>query len=87
LFALAAIYLNYTKQCLRRRSSGKKGAINMKIDQKDLHKPGTDNLPPGVYKEVGPRGGKITGSKEVHIVEGHRLPPTNKAGNKWIKKD
>ena len=37
----------------------------MKIDQKDLHKPGTDNLPPGVYKEVGPRGGKITGSKEV----------------------
>ena len=59
----------------------------MKIGQKDLHKPGTDNLPPGVYKEVGPRGGKITGSKEVHIVEGHRLPPTNKAGNKWIKKD
>jgi hypothetical protein len=52
---------------------------NMRIDQKDLHKPGTDNLPPGVYKEVGPRGGKITGSKEVHIVEGHR--------NKWIKKD
>ena len=44
----------------------------MRIDQKDLHKPGTDNLPPGVYKEVGPRGGKITGSKEVHIVEGHR---------------
>ena len=35
----------------------------MRIDQKDLHKPGTDNLPPGVYKEVGPRGGKITGSK------------------------
>jgi hypothetical protein len=87
LFALAAIYLTCTKQCLRHRSSGKKGAKSMKIDPKDLHKPGTDNLPPGVYKEVGPRGGKITGSKEVHIVEGHRLPPTNKAGNKWIKKD
>lgn len=51
----------------------------------DLHKPGTDNLPAGTYKEVGPRGGKISGSKQVHIDEGDRLPPTTKAGNKWLK--
>lgn len=51
-----------------------------------LHKPGTDNLPAGNYKEVGPRGGAIKGGRVVRIDQGDRLPPTQKANRKWSKK-
>ena len=47
---------------------------------KELIKPGTDNKPAGTYKEVGPRG------RTVRIDQGDRLPPTQKSGNKWVKK-
>ena len=52
----------------------------------ELIKPGTDNKPAGTYKEVGPRGGKVSNSRTVHIDKGDRLPPTSKSGNKWQKK-
>ena len=52
----------------------------------DLHKPGTDNLPAGKYKEVGPRGGEVTKPREVKIDKGDRLPPTQEKGRKWVKK-
>jgi len=48
-------------------------------------KPGTDNQPAGKYEEVGPRGGKLKG-KTVNIDKRDRLPPTQKSGNKWVKK-
>lgn len=49
-------------------------------------KPGTDNQPAGTYREVGPRGGNVSGGRVVHIDKGDRLPPTQKSGNGWIKK-
>ena len=49
-------------------------------------KPGTDNQPAGKYTEVGPRGGKVSGGREVKIDSGDRLPPTQKPGNAWVKK-
>ncbi|KAF0362552.1 YjzC family protein [Pediococcus acidilactici] len=49
-------------------------------------KPGTDNKPAGIYQEVGPRGGSVSGAHVVHIQKGDRLPPTQKSGNKWTKK-
>jgi hypothetical protein len=52
----------------------------------DLIKPGTDNQPPGKYKEVGPRGGKVNNPRVVKIDSGDRLPPTQEKGNKWTKK-
>lgn len=52
----------------------------------DLYKPGEDNKPAGDYKEVGPRGGKVSGGHKATIEPGDRLPPTSKAGNKWEKK-
>lgn len=48
--------------------------------------PGTDNQPAGTYKEVGPRGGQVKNPRTVKIDQGDRLPPTQKPGNKWIKK-
>ena len=49
-------------------------------------KPGTDNQPKGTYQEVGPRGGAVIRPRIVHIDKGDRLPPTQKPGNKWVKK-
>lgn len=51
----------------------------------DLYKPGTDNLPAGKYKEVGPRGGEVQNAREVNIDKGDRLPPTQEEGNMWKK--
>ena len=39
----------------------------------DLHKPGTDNLPKGKYKEVGNRGGEVRNPRVVDIDQGDRL--------------
>lgn len=50
------------------------------------YKPGEDNKPAGTYKEVGPKGGQISGPRIVKIDQGDRLPPTQKPGNKWTKK-
>ena len=49
-------------------------------------KPGTDNQPKGTYQEVGPKGGAVNRHRVVHIDKGDRLPPTQKPGNKWVKK-
>lgn len=51
-----------------------------------LHKPGEDNKPAGKYKEVGPRGGKVSDGHKATIGKGDRLPPTSTSGNKWTKK-
>lgn len=51
-----------------------------------LYKPGEDNKPAGKYKEVGPRGGGVSGGHNATIDKGDRLPPTSKPGNKWVKK-
>lgn len=51
----------------------------------NLHKPGTDNLPAGHYKEVGPRGGEVKNGHSATIGRGDRLSPTSQAGNKWKK--
>ncbi|MEE3805416.1 YjzC family protein [Lysinibacillus fusiformis] len=51
----------------------------------DLIKPGTDNQPPGKYKEVGPRGGQVPKARIVEIDQGDRLPPTQEKGRKWEK--
>ena len=53
----------------------------------DLINPGTDNQPAGKYKEVGPRGGKLSDGKTVSIDPGDRLPPTQEKGRKWKKVD
>lgn len=52
---------------------------------KDLHKPGTDNLLKGEYREVGPRGGNVSHARQVTIDPGDRLPPTQEKGRKWEK--
>lgn len=49
-------------------------------------KPGTDNQKPGKYVEVGPLGGKVNNPRIVKIDQGDRLPPTQKPGNGWKKK-
>lgn len=49
----------------------------------NLYNPGTDNLPRGEYKEVGPRGGEVKGGRQVTIDPGDRLPPTQEKGRKW----
>lgn len=48
-------------------------------------KPGTDNKPAGTYREVGPRGGQVSGGRTVHIDKGDRLPPTQEKGRGWVK--
>jgi len=52
----------------------------------DLHKPGEDNQRPGIYVEVGPRGGHVANPRVVHIERGDRLPPTQEQGRRWIRK-
>lgn len=52
---------------------------------KTLHNPGTDNLPAGTYKEVGPRGGTVPNPRQANIGPGDRLPPTQEKGHKWVK--
>ena len=52
----------------------------------DLHKPGEDNVAPGEWVEVGPRGGKVPGGREVTIDPGDRLPPTQESGHRWTPK-
>lgn len=52
---------------------------------KNLIKPGTDNQPAGTYREVGPRGGSVSGARTVNIDRGDRLPPTQEAGRRWVK--
>lgn len=51
----------------------------------NLHKPGTDNLPAGEYREVGPRGGEVPKARQVTIEHGDRLPPTQEKGRNWKK--
>jgi len=50
-----------------------------------LYKPGTDNVPPGEYLEVGPRGGSVPNARQVTIDRGDRLPPTQEPGRMWKK--
>jgi hypothetical protein len=50
------------------------------------YKPGTDNVPKGNYKEVGPSGGKVQDGHHAKIDTGDRLPPTSKPKDKWVKK-
>jgi len=52
----------------------------------NLHKPGTDNLPAGAYREVGPRGGSVPKARNINIDRGDRLPPTQEKGRMWEKK-
>lgn len=52
---------------------------------KNLHKPGTDNLPKGEYLEVGSRGGAVPNERVVSIDQGDRLPPTQEKNRKWKK--
>ena len=51
----------------------------------DHIKPGTDNQPAGTYHETGVNGEKLKTGKTVHIVQGDRLPPTQKPGRGWKK--
>lgn len=51
----------------------------------NLYKPGTDNLPPGEYREVGPRGGEVPKARQVSIDPGDKLPPTQEKGRNWKK--
>lgn len=51
----------------------------------ERYKPGTDNVPPGEYKEVGPRGGSVDKERVVSIDKGDRLPPTSEKGHLWEK--
>ena len=53
---------------------------------KNLHKPGEDNLPAGEWLEVGPRGGEVKNPRQVTIDPGDRLPPTQESGHTWKKK-
>lgn len=55
------------------------------MSNNNLHKPGTDNLPSGEYREVGPRGGEVSHPRQVTIDSGDRLPPTQEKGHKWEK--
>lgn len=56
-------------------------------DTANVIKPGTDNLDPGTYVEVGPRGGKVENARTVTIEKGERLPATSKSGNGWVKQN
>ena len=55
-------------------------------NSKLLYKPGQDNLRPGKYVEVGPRGGHLTKPRTVAIDQGDRLPPTQTEGHRWTRK-
>ena len=56
------------------------------MSNKKLIKPGTDNQPAGDYEEVGPRGGKVSHPKDVHIDPGDKMPPTSETGHRWTPK-
>lgn len=49
-------------------------------------KPGTDNQRPGIYVEVGPRGGQVNNPRTVRIGPGDRLPPTQEPNRGWQRK-
>lgn len=50
----------------------------------DLQKPGETPGRPGEYVERGPRGGEISGARQVTIEPGdNRLPPTQEPGRTW----
>ena len=52
----------------------------------DYFKPGEDNHRPGIYVEVGPRGGAVPNPRIVHIDPGDRLPPTHEDGRRWRRR-
>ena len=45
-----------------------------------LYPPGTDNLRPGKFKEIGPKGGKLKEGRTIEIGQGYRLVPTQEKG-------
>jgi hypothetical protein len=45
-------------------------------------KPGERPSDSGQFKEVGPRGGKVSNT-EITGIQNKPLPPTSKSGNKW----
>jgi hypothetical protein len=49
---------------------------------KNLYKPGTDNLPGGEYKEVGPRGGELPHGRQFLLTPATGfLQPRKRAAN------
>ena len=48
-------------------------------------KPGTKAPASGQYGVIGPRGGKI--NHEVTVVKGEPMPPTPKAGQRYVLND
>ncbi len=44
--------------------------------------PGTPAPTSGIYEQVGPRGGRT--GEEADSTRGKPLPPTEKAGIKWV---
>lgn len=50
------------------------------------YKPGERPSDSAQFKEVGPRGGKVSNT-EITGVEGKPLPPTSKPGNQWTPVD
>lgn len=48
-------------------------------------KPGEKAPASGQYGVVGPRGGKL--NKEVTVVKGEPMPPTQKAGQTYVMND
>ncbi len=44
--------------------------------------PGTPAPVSGIYEQVGPRGGRT--GEEADSTRGKPLPPTEKAGTKWV---
>jgi hypothetical protein len=46
------------------------------------YKPGERPSDSGQFKEVGPRGGKVSDT-EITGIQNKPLPPTSKPGNKW----
>ncbi len=52
----------------------------------ETQKPGEKPSSSGEYREVGPRGGKVSGPRQVTIEKGDTpLLPTQESGRKWIK--
>ncbi len=49
-------------------------------------RPGEKPNSPGEYREVGPRGGKVSNPRQVTIEKGDNpLPPTQETGRNWTK--
>ncbi|ASK21826.1 YjzC family protein [Halomonas sp. N3-2A] len=51
-----------------------------------MYEPGQKPPSPGLYREVGPRGGEVPNARQVQTTsdDGH-LPPTQVKGNNWVK--